>query len=61
MTVVAKSLCSPSLKVVLMSATLDAESFSEYFNNSPMISIPGRTFPVQVSKQELAPCNLSSQ
>lgn len=37
----------PDLKVVLMSATLDAERFSAYFGNCPTISIPGRTFPVQ--------------
>uniref|UniRef100_A0AAZ3SJV9 ATP-dependent DNA/RNA helicase DHX36 n=1 Tax=Oncorhynchus tshawytscha TaxID=74940 RepID=A0AAZ3SJV9_ONCTS len=35
------------LKVILMSATLNAEKFSKYFNNCPMIHIPGMTFPVQ--------------
>ncbi|NXT42589.1 DHX36 helicase, partial [Pelecanoides urinatrix] len=34
------------LKVILMSATLNAEKFSEYFDNCPMIHIPGFTFPV---------------
>nr|XP_020832636.1 putative ATP-dependent RNA helicase DHX57 isoform X3 [Phascolarctos cinereus] len=34
------------LRVVLMSATLNAELFSEYFNSCPVINIPGRTFPV---------------
>ncbi|XP_043839844.1 putative ATP-dependent RNA helicase DHX57 isoform X2 [Dromiciops gliroides] len=37
---------NPSLRVVLMSATLNAELFSEYFNSCPVINIPGRTFPV---------------
>ncbi|XP_045053038.1 ATP-dependent DNA/RNA helicase DHX36 isoform X2 [Desmodus rotundus] len=36
----------PDLKVILMSATLNAEKFSEYFGNCPMIHIPGFTFPV---------------
>ncbi|NIG60552.1 putative ATP-dependent RNA helicase DHX36-like [Pontoporia blainvillei] len=36
----------PDLKIVLMSATLNAEKFSEYFGNCPMIHIPGFTFPV---------------
>ncbi|XP_053396907.1 ATP-dependent RNA helicase dhx29-like [Mercenaria mercenaria] len=36
------------LKVILMSATLDADKFSAYFNHCPIINIPGRTFPVQV-------------
>ncbi|KAM5292053.1 putative ATP-dependent RNA helicase DHX57 isoform 2-T2 [Ctenodactylus gundi] len=36
----------PTLRVILMSATLNAELFSEYFNFCPVIAIPGRTFPV---------------
>ncbi|XP_030600824.1 ATP-dependent DNA/RNA helicase DHX36 isoform X2 [Archocentrus centrarchus] len=35
------------LKVILMSATLNAEKFSAYFDNCPMIHIPGLTFPVE--------------
>ncbi|XP_072320250.1 ATP-dependent DNA/RNA helicase DHX36 [Eucyclogobius newberryi] len=35
------------LKVILMSATLNAEKFSNYFGNCPMIHIPGLTFPVE--------------
>ncbi|KAJ1726586.1 DEAH-box ATP-dependent RNA helicase prp22, partial [Coemansia biformis] len=38
----------PDLKVVVTSATLDAEKFSKYFNNCPIFTIPGRTFPVEV-------------
>lgn len=34
------------LKIILMSATLNANLFSEYFYNCPTIHIPGRTFPV---------------
>ncbi|KAF9015290.1 P-loop containing nucleoside triphosphate hydrolase protein [Cyathus striatus] len=34
------------LKVILMSATVDAEKISSYFGNCPMLHIPGRTFPV---------------
>ncbi|WFC98194.1 RNA helicase [Malassezia yamatoensis] len=36
----------PDLKVVLMSATLDAERISEYFGGCPTLHVPGRTFPV---------------
>ncbi|XP_056139059.1 ATP-dependent DNA/RNA helicase DHX36 [Lampris incognitus] len=35
------------LKVILMSATLNAEKFSNYFGKSPMIHIPGLAFPVE--------------
>jgi len=38
----------PDLKVILMSATLDADKFSSYFRHCPVLSIPGRTFPVEV-------------
>lgn len=34
------------LKVILMSATLNANLFSNYFGKVPVIEIPGRTFPV---------------
>lgn len=35
------------LKVILMSATLNAEKFSKYYNNAPHLNIPGFTYPVQ--------------
>ncbi|CAI5944366.1 unnamed protein product [Closterium sp. NIES-65] len=37
----------PDLRLVLMSATINAELFSEYFNKAPMAHIPGFTHPVQ--------------
>ncbi|XP_025061494.1 putative ATP-dependent RNA helicase DHX57 isoform X2 [Alligator sinensis] len=36
----------PDLHIILMSATLNAELFSQYYNSCPIINIPGRTFPV---------------
>ncbi|XP_022089180.1 ATP-dependent RNA helicase DHX36-like isoform X2 [Acanthaster planci] len=36
----------PTLKLILMSATLNAELFSAYFHGCPMANIPGFTFPV---------------
>jgi len=36
------------LKVLVMSATLDAKKFQEYFHGAPLLSVPGRTFPVEV-------------
>ncbi|XP_028711029.1 putative ATP-dependent RNA helicase DHX57 isoform X1 [Peromyscus leucopus] len=35
-----------TLQVILMSATLDAGLFSKYFSYCPVITIPGRAFPV---------------
>lgn len=36
------------LKVIVTSATLDAEKFSGYFFDCPIFTIPGRTFPVEI-------------
>ncbi|KAI5464935.1 P-loop containing nucleoside triphosphate hydrolase protein [Mariannaea sp. PMI_226] len=38
----------PDLKVIVTSATLDADKFSAYFNECPIFTIPGRTFPVEI-------------
>lgn len=37
----------PDLKIIIMSATLDATKFQRYFNNAPLLHVPGRTFPVE--------------
>lgn len=39
---------NPHLKVILMSATLDSQQFSEYFSNCPVIDVPGRLFDVKI-------------
>ncbi|KAL5723812.1 RNA helicase [Ranunculus cassubicifolius] len=36
------------LKLIISSATLDAEKFSEYFDAAPIFKIPGRRFPVEM-------------
>lgn len=36
------------LKIIVTSATLDAEKFSRYFFDCPIFTIPGRTFPVEI-------------
>ncbi|CAK6963498.1 ATP-dependent DNA/RNA helicase DHX36 [Scomber scombrus] len=47
--VIVKELLSlrDDLKIILMSATLNAEKFSKYFDHCPMIHIPGLAFPVE--------------
>jgi ATP-dependent RNA helicase DHX29 len=42
----------PELKVILMSATVDADKFSRYLDNAPIMTVPGRTFPVQTKYLE---------
>ncbi|XP_078430024.1 pre-mRNA-splicing factor ATP-dependent RNA helicase DEAH1-like [Wolffia australiana] len=36
------------LKLLISSATLDAEKFSDYFDGAPIFKIPGRRFPVDI-------------
>ncbi|XP_034244398.1 pre-mRNA-splicing factor ATP-dependent RNA helicase DHX16 [Thrips palmi] len=38
----------PELKLLISSATLDAEKFSTFFDNAPIFRIPGRRFPVDI-------------
>lgn len=39
---------NPNLKIIITSATLDANKFSNYFNSCPIVRIPGRTYPVDI-------------
>ena len=38
----------PDLKLIIMSATLDAQKFQKYFMNAPLLAVPGRTHPVEI-------------
>ncbi|CAI6243729.1 unnamed protein product [Periconia digitata] len=38
----------PDLKLIIMSATLDALKFQKYFNDAPLLAVPGRTHPVEI-------------
>ncbi len=38
----------PDLKVIVTSATIDVERFSRHFDQAPVISVSGRTYPVDV-------------
>ena len=48
------------LKIIIMSATLDAPMFREYFsldevNRAPLLVIPGRSYPVEINYVKEAP------
>lgn len=38
----------PDLKLVVMSATLEAEKFQGYFLDAPLMKVPGRLHPVEI-------------
>lgn len=41
------------LKVIVTSATIDPDRFSEHFDNAPIINVSGRTYPVEVRYRPL--------
>lgn len=43
----------PDLKVIVTSATIDVERFSEHFSGAPVVEVSGRTFPVEVRYRPL--------
>jgi ATP-dependent helicase HrpA len=38
----------PDLKVIITSATIDPERFSQHFDDAPIVEVSGRTYPVEV-------------
>lgn len=38
----------PELKLIITSATIDVEKFSRHFSDAPIVTVSGRTYPVEV-------------
>ncbi len=45
----------PDLKVIVTSATIDPQRFSEHFGGAPIVEVSGRTYPVEIRYRPLAP------
>ena len=45
----------PDLKVIITSATIDPERFSQHFGGAPIIEVSGRTYPVEVRYRPFGP------
>jgi ATP-dependent helicase HrpA len=43
----------PDLKLIITSATIDPESFSQHFDGAPIIEVSGRTYPVEIRYRPL--------
>lgn len=43
----------PDLKLIITSATIDPERFAQHFSNAPIISVSGRTYPVEIRYRPL--------
>lgn len=55
-----KRLCRqrPELKIIVTSATIDVDKFSRHFDDAPVISVSGRTYPVDILYQDPAELEL---
>lgn len=42
----------PDLKVIITSATIETERFSEFFNQAPVLVVEGRSYPVDIRYRE---------
>ncbi len=42
----------PELKLIVTSATIDPQRFSDYFDGAPVVEVSGRTYPVEVRYRE---------
>ena len=51
----------PDLKVIVTSATIDADRFSKHFDGAPVIEVSGRTYPVEIRYRPLGKAGYSSQ
>lgn len=51
----------PDLKVIITSATIDADRFSRHFDNAPVIEVSGRTYPVEIRYRPLGKLGLVSR
>ncbi|MGB7815608.1 MAG: ATP-dependent RNA helicase HrpA [Methylotenera sp.] len=43
----------PDLKIIVTSATIDADRFSQHFSGAPVIEVSGRTYPVEIRYRPL--------
>jgi ATP-dependent helicase HrpA len=43
----------PDLKVIITSATIDPQGFSDFFDNAPVIEVSGRSYPVETRYRSL--------
>jgi len=51
----------PDLKIIITSATIDLEKFSQHFNDAPIIEVSGRTYSVEVLYRPLLETENDSQ
>nr|CAH8840474.1 unnamed protein product [Trichobilharzia regenti] len=53
------TMARPKLRVVLMSATINVNTFSKFFNDCPIIQVPGRLYPIDLHYIPLSPVEMA--
>ena len=53
--------CRSDLMLIVMSATLDAEPVAKFLGDAPIVRVPGRTFPVEISHRAAARRHVTDQ
>ena len=51
----------PDLKLVISSATLEADRFSAYFGGAPVVEVSGRTYPVEIRYRPIEAASTAAQ
>ncbi|OAM53395.1 ATP-dependent RNA helicase HrpA [Methylovorus sp. MM2] len=51
----------PELKIIVTSATIDADRFSRHFDGAPVIEVSGRTYPVEIRYRPLGKAGFSAK
>jgi ATP-dependent helicase HrpA len=51
----------PDLKVIVTSATLDVNRFSQYFYNAPVFEVEGRSFPVELRYRPISELSIGGE
>lgn len=51
----------PDLKIIITSATIDAQRFSAHFQQAPVIEVSGRTYPVEIRYRPLGKAGFVAQ
>ena len=52
--------CRKDLKVIITSATLDVNRFSNYFNGAPIFEVEGRSYPVELRYRPISEMTIGS-
>lgn len=51
----------PDMKLLISSATLDSDKFSQFFDDAPIFRIPGRRYPVEIYYTKVSSLHVNNE